>query len=96
MVADPSGPMAGPRRNTIRCPKCLKSAQLSEESAAVVSDRLKPHLDRVTSVPVTDPNGHDRVLAEIPLGVLCPLLSQLGGTAEGLHGGVYFGQVHAY
>ena len=65
--------------NTIRCAACLKSAQLSETSAAAVSDQLAPHLDRFPSVRVTDPDGHDRTIAEIPLGVLCGVLSRFNG-----------------
>jgi hypothetical protein len=75
-------PVAPPRwrdraKNTIRCDVCRKAAQLSEASASVVSDRLAPQLDQFTPVPVTDPDGSTRVIAEIPLGVLCRILTWL-------------------
>jgi hypothetical protein len=50
--------------NTIRCNVCRKSAQLSAASAALVSDLLAPQMDQFTPVRVTDPDGHDRNLAD--------------------------------
>ena len=63
--------------NTIRCNVCRKSAQLSQVSASTVSDLLAPHLEKFSSVPVTDPDGHDRTIAQIPLSVLCRVLGRL-------------------
>ena len=71
------------RDNTILCSFCGKSAQLSPASAAAVCDRLTPNLDRMAtrSTPRLDPrtldDEDDDTRHEIPLGMLCTLLSHL-------------------
>ena len=62
--------------NTIRCAVCGKSAQLSARSAAAVAELLNRQRS-LESVAVTDPDGHDRVLIQIRLDLLCAILGRL-------------------
>jgi hypothetical protein len=75
--------------NTIRCEKCHKSAQFSEVTSDSVCDLLAENLDKFPTVKVPNPLDqfptleipHPRPSSlieeryEIPLGVLCRLLS---------------------
>ena len=70
-------PVAGPRREHHPLRRVPQVRATVAGVGVYVADLLAPHLENFSSVRVTDPDGHDRTIAQIRLDVLCRMLGRL-------------------
>lgn len=62
--------------NTIRCHRCGKTAQLSADSAVLVCDGLKDS-SVLAELPTAGESFHTDTRRELPLALLCLILSRI-------------------